>query len=164
MRVLGGSLCVIAMAACTSHQPPPNDQPRESGYRPPEVILRNTSWEDPELAAKGLGRMEVVVRVADRPAQTIHQALVDVRLVADGNLSKKVLTDQNGVARFDSIAVGRYQLTVRAIGYANARSEVTVSGGCRTDVEAYIGISAQGIAPPPPEPGRIRVTTCRTPQ
>jgi len=163
MRVLCGSLCAIVMAACASHQASPNDQPREPDYRPPEVILRNTSWEDAELAAKGLGRMEVVVRVADRPAQTIQQALVEIGLAGERNASKKVLTDQSGVARFDSIAIGQYRLTVRAIGYGNARSEATVSGGCRTDVEAYIGRAAIGIAPPPPEPGRMRVTTCRTP-
>ena len=165
MRVLCWSLCATVMAAaCASHQASPNDLPREPDYRPPEVILRRTSWEDPELAAKGLGRMEVVVRVADRPAQTIQQALVDIRLVGEGNASKKVLTDQSGVARFDSIAIGTYQLTVRAIGYETARSEATVSGGCRTDVEAYLGIFTIGIAPPPPEPGRMHVTTCRTPE
>jgi len=150
-------------AACASHQSPP-----ESSTQPatplPEVIYRNTSWEDPELAAKGLGRLEVVVRVADRPAQVVQSANVSIRLVGATGPSRQLYTDQRGVAAFEAGAVGRYDMIVRAIGYGVAQTQVSVSLGCRSDVEVYIGIFAVGIAPPPPEPSRIRVTTCRQPR
>jgi hypothetical protein len=162
VRELYRSLGCIVLAACATRQAVPiDDAPRESGYRPPEVILRNTSWQDPELAARGLGRLELVVRAGDRPTQTVANAYVNVRLAGTGNAWKQLVADAQGVARLDSIVVGRYELTVRAVGYGSARSEATVSPGCRTDVEVYIGLAAVGIAPPPPEPGRMRVTTCR---
>ncbi len=163
MRGMFLSVCCVILTACASRQAEPNDVPAapETGYQPPEVVLRIKSWEDPELAARGLGRLEVVVRVADRPAQTIANAYVNAKLAGAGNAWKQVLTDGQGIARLDSLAVGRYELTVRAIGYGTAKSEAPISPGCRTDVEAYIGLAAIGIAPPPPEPGRMRVTTCR---
>ena len=155
------AICSL-LAACATRQAVPNvDTQPASGFRAPEVILRNTSWEDPELAAKGLGRLEFAIRSADRPAQKVSEALVLVKLSGTQNPWKQVMTDEQGIARFDSIAVGRYELRVRRIGYGPANSEAIVSPGCRTDVEVYIGISAMGIAPPPPEPGRVRVTTCR---
>ena len=162
MHGLSRTLTCIIVAACASRQAVPNDNAQPgNGHRPPEVIVRNTSWEDPELAAMGLGRLEFAIRVADRPAQKVAQAQVLVKLSGAAGPWRQLVTDEQGIARLDSIAVGRYELRVRAIGYAPAQSEATVSPGCRTDVEVYIGISAMGIAPPPPEPGRVRVTTCR---
>jgi hypothetical protein len=166
MRVARASFSLLVIAACSSRQAQPVavvpvagvSQARENP--PPEIILLNHSWEDPELAARGLGRLEVSVRAADRPAQAIVGALVSLRI--DGRDARRpVQADQRGVALFDSVAVGRYELLVRAIGYGSARAPVPVAPGCRTDVEAYIGIQAIGIAPPPPEPGRVRITTCR---
>ena len=154
------ALSVVLLTACAARQAP-NEVPREGGYRPPEVIERNTSWEDLELAAKGLGRMEFAVRVSGRPTQAVQQALVGIQRVGDLRPTKQALTDDRGVVAFDSIAVARYQLTVRSIGYAQAKSDVDVLPGCRTDVEIYIGIQAIGLNPPTPEPTRVRVTTCR---
>jgi hypothetical protein len=165
MRKITHTLCVVLLMACSARQAPVQvytEPPQDPVYRPAEVIVRNTSWEDPELAAKGLGRMEFVVRVSGRPAQTISQALVDVRHVRDAGRGKRASTNDRGVATFDSLAVGRYQLTVRAIGYASAKSEMIVLPGCRTDIEVYIGVQALGLAPPPPEPSHTRVTTCRS--
>ena len=162
MTGLSRTMVCITLVACASRPAVPDDNPPlASGYRPPEVIVRNTSWEDPELAARGLGRLEFSVRVADRPAQKVAQAQVQVKLRGAETPWRQIMTDEQGLARIDSIAVGRYELRVRAIGYAPAHSEAVVSPGCRTDVEVYIGVSAIGIAPPPPEPGRTRVTTCR---
>jgi hypothetical protein len=127
----------------------------------PEIIYRNTSWEDPELGGKGLGRLEVVVRVADRPTQVVQGADVWVRPDGDTGRSRRRLTDLKGVVTFDSAAVGSYEMIIRAIGYGVGHAQVVVSPGCRTDVEVYIGVFAIGIAPPPPEPARVRVTTCR---
>ena len=155
----------LALAtACASHQSPPPESGTQPVTPPPVVIYRNTSWEDPELATKGLGRLEVVVRVADRPAQVVQSANVSIRLVGATGPSRQLFTDQRGVAAFDAGAVGRYDMIVRAIGYGVAQAQVSVSPGCRSDVEVYIGIFAVGIAPPPPEPSRIRVTTCRPPR
>ena len=162
MRGLFRTMIGVTLVACASRQTAPNDDiPTDGSYRPPEVIVRNTSWEDLELAARGLGRLEFAIRTADRPTQKVAQAQVQVKLSGATGPWKQIMTDEQGIARLDSIAVGRYELRVRAIGYAPAHSEAIVSPGCRTDVEVYIGISAIGIAPPPPEPGRVRVTTCR---
>jgi hypothetical protein len=127
----------------------------------PTIILRQTSWIDDSLAARRLGRLEIVARVADRPTNNIsstgrvliRQAGHDVR--APRNL------DERGMAGFDSLPIGQYEVIVRAMGYAGARVVVPLFPGCRTDVEAYVGIMAVGIAPPPPEKSRIRITTCR---
>ena len=164
MRASFQCLGLALAAACASYQSPPPESSAQPATPPPEVIYRNTSWEDPELAAKGLGRLEVVVRVADRPAQVVQSANVSIRLVGATGPSRQLYTDQRGVAAFEAGAVGRYDLIVRAIGYGVAQTQVSVSPGCRSDVEVYIGIFAVGIAPPPPEPSRIRVTTCRTPR
>lgn len=128
---------------------------------PVEVVLRNTSWEDPELATKGLGRIEVVVRSADRPTQVLEGAQVQVKRVSDGTPSKSQLTDQRGIARFDSTQIGTYDMLVRRIGYAPVRGRITVSPGCRSDVEVYTGVQAIGLYDVPREPSRIRLTTCR---
>ena len=159
----------LLLTACASRQNVATEEPRavvpvyqqatEDTSSRSTLIYRTTSYPDPELAARGLGRLEITVRVADRPTQTIHQALVSIR--AGEAAAKQLLTDQRGIVQFDSIAVGRYQLVVRRIGYGPAKLEAPVSPGCRTDVEVYIGVSAIGIAPPPPEPGRSTITTCR---
>ena len=163
MRGLYRSLGCIILTACAARQAAPNDRSAAvtPDYTMTEVILRRPSWEDPELATRGLGRLEVVVRVADRPAQIVASAQVQVKPTGVRNAAKSALTNQQGVARFDSTAVGRYELTIRAIGYGVAKSELTVSPGCRTDVEAYVGVFAIGLNPPPTEPRRVRVTTCR---
>ena len=62
---------------------------------------------------------------------------------------------------FDSLPIGQYEVIVRALGYSATRAVVPVFPGCRTDVEAYIGIMYVGLAPPPPEKSLIRITTCR---
>lgn len=148
-------LVAVTCASPQSRRPDTNSEPL------PEVIVRSTSWEDAELAAKGLGRLEIVVRVADRPAQVVQQANVALRVAGDEGRWRYILANERGVAVVDSLAVGRYELLFRAIGYAPAKTLVTVLPGCRSDVEAYIGLSAIGIDPPLPEPSRIRVTTCR---
>jgi hypothetical protein len=96
------ALFLCAVAACASRQSPSDsfgegeriDSPR------PEIILRNTSWLDPELAARGLGRLEVTVRVADRPAQNIQQSTVSIRQ-ADREVRRPMATDARGIARLD---------------------------------------------------------------
>lgn len=163
MRNACQNVLILLSAACISQQSPPVDVASQSANPPVEVVLRNTSWEDPELAAKGLGRLEVVVRAADRPAQVIQNAMVQVKLVGDYPPKQK-LTDQRGIALFDSTSVGNYEITIKAIGYGSAYGRITVSPGCRTDAEVYIGVVAIGLDPPPREPSRIRLTTCRTPQ
>ena len=162
MRSAFRCLIPILVAGCASRQMTPGPVSSQPSPPPQELILRGTSWEDPELAARGLGRMEVVVRVADRTAETVVQALVSITLIGKGTPAKQLLSNDKGVVEFDSIAVWQYQLLVRAIGYGSASAEVPVSPGCRTDVEAYIGRQAIGINPPPAEPSRVRITTCRT--
>jgi hypothetical protein len=123
------------------------------------TITREASYDDSELAARSLGRLEVVVRSTDRPTQALPGALVLIRVSPHDSVRR--LTDDRGVAVLDSLKVGDIELIVRRIGYGEARTTVPIKPGCRTDAEAYIAISALGISPPPPMPGRVTITTCR---
>ena len=151
------TLTFLAVAACSSRR-----AAQESEVLAPSAlttILRETSFEDPDLAARNMGRLEIVVRSADRPTQALPSAAVLVRV--NGRDSLQRLTDQQGLVRLDSVPVGDHEIMVRRIGYAVARASVPVKRGCRTDAEVYISIAAIGIAPPPSMPTRITVTTCR---
>lgn len=159
---------VVLLIACASRQSVPDgylpvtvyeDAPADSSARS-TLIYRRNSYTDDGLAALGLGRLEFAVRSAGRPTQVIPQAYVIIR-AGEQAPPQRLLSDQRGIAAYDSIAVGRYQVVVRAIGYVAAAFEAPVSPGCRTDVEVYIGVMALGIAPPPPEPSRAIITTCR---
>jgi hypothetical protein len=123
------------------------------------TTIREASYEDPALAARLRGRLEVVVRSTDRPTQALPEAFVLVRVTARDTLRRS--TDDRGIARFGSVAVGDHEVTVLRIGYGIARASVLIKPGCRTDVEAYVSTLAVGISPPPPMPGRVAVTTCR---
>jgi hypothetical protein len=101
------------------------------------------------------------VRSADQPTQALPEAWVTIHGRERAN-PRPVVADQSGMVRFDTLTVGQYQVEVRRIGYGSTVSTVIVTGGCRVDLEVYIGILAIGIAPPPPMPGRAIVTTCRT--
>lgn len=154
------TFCVLAPllgAACRSTRPAPAVE-RTVDRSNVSVVVREASFEDSELAARGLGRLEVVVRSMDRPTQVLPEAQVLLRTRRD---SLRGATDQRGLARFDSVSVGELELIVRRIGYGIARATIQIKPGCRTDVEAYIALSAIGIAPPPPMPGRVAITTCR---
>ena len=107
MRSVYGCLSLILVTACASHRSPSNANTSATSDSAPELILRRTSWEDPELAAKGIGRMEVAVRVADRPGRPVTQALVSIKIGGDGAPSKQKATNEKGVVEFDSKAVGQ---------------------------------------------------------
>jgi hypothetical protein len=130
----------------------------------PQIILRKTSWIDDSLAARGLGRLEVAVRVADRPTHNVSTARVRIRQ-ASRDVRPAILLDARGVASLDSLPVGQYELIVLAMGHAPTRAVVPVFPGCRTDVEVYVGIMSVGLSPqPPPEKSVFRITTCRDEQ
>ena len=157
------ALILLVLFACTSRGVSTDAAVVEDGVESPrpELSLRNRSWIDDSLAAKRLGRLEIVARVADRPTSNVsstgrvfvRQAGRDVR--APQNL------DGRGMVTFDSLPIGQYEVIVRALGHSATRAVVAVFPGCRTDVEAYIGIMYVGLAPPPPERSSIRITTCR---
>lgn len=123
------------------------------------TILREASYEDSDLTARNRGRLEVVVRSTDRPTQALPSAQVLVRMGQRDALAR--LTDERGMAVFDSLEVGEHELVVRRLGYGLARAIVPIQRGCRTDAEAYIAVQSIGIAPPPAMPGRVTLTTCR---
>jgi hypothetical protein len=157
-------LMCCELTACTRAKPiTVYEEAREvtSAVDPePTIIFRTSSYPDAELASRGLGTIAVVVRVAEQPLRVVANARILVSTTNAGRDSER-MTDDRGQAQFDSIAVGRQQVTVRAIGYGPAKLEAPISPGCRTDIEVYIGIQAIGIAPPPPQPGRVVITTCR---
>jgi hypothetical protein len=148
----------LSIEACAPAQPLPDTRPA-GGASGPTTIFREASYEDADLAARGRGRLEVVVRASDRPTQALPEAQILIRITTRDTLRR--VTDQQGLARFDSVPVGNHEMLVRRIGYGVARAEVPIKPGCRTDVETYIAMSMIGIAPPPPMPGRVTITTCR---
>jgi hypothetical protein len=133
--------------------------PPATGGPPTEIILRGASFEDSDLAARGRGRLEILVHSTDRPTQLLEGAQIRIRISARDTVSR--VTDPQGLARFDSLPVGNHEMTVRRLGYGIARAIVPIKPGCRSDAEAYIAIMHLGIDPPPPMPGRVTVTTCR---
>lgn len=158
------SALVLALSGCAKPRPaivvPQNRATTPVIYPEPTVIYRETSYPEDSLAARGLGTIALVVRVADQPLRVVANAIVLVRASADGRDTQRV-ADERGQVQFDSVVVGRRQITVRAIGYGQAKFEALVVPGCRSDIEVYIGVQAMGIAPPPPQPGRAVITTCR---
>jgi hypothetical protein len=149
-------LSSLLVAACAGAPAPASVATR---LDEPTIILREASFENAELAARGRGQLEVLVHSTDRPTQLLSEAQVLIRV----NLRDTVrrTTNQQGLARFDSLPIGDHELLVRRIGYGVARAAIPIKPGCRTDAEAYISISAIGIDPPPPMPGRVAITTCR---
>ena len=148
----------LSLTACALHRPSPGAEQAVSRSSV-STILREASFEDPDLAAHNRGRLEIVVRSTDRPTQVLPGAQVLVLMNPRDTLRR--ITDEGGLARFDSLAVGDHELVVRRLGYGVARGIVPVKPGCRTDSEVYISISMLGIAPPPPMPSRVAITTCR---
>jgi hypothetical protein len=106
--------------------------------------------------------MAVVVRSADLPMQSLMQARVQLQVGDAPQVAASRSADSLGLAAFDTLAVGRYRVTVSRIGYARAVVFVPVEPGCRTDLEIYIGMLAVGIDPPPPTPMRAVATLCPT--
>ena len=129
-----------------------------TGQEAVTTVARADSLGDSTLAAQHRGRLNVVVRPADRPTQGLFEAQV---LVRNGQRDTVVrVTDEHGLASFESLEVGEHELIVRRIGYGVARAVVPIRAGCRTDAEAFIAISMLGIDPPPPRRGRVTITTC----
>jgi hypothetical protein len=155
VRVLLSSVVLVGCA--TTHAPA--DAPVATHAPTPTIILREASFENADLAARGAGQLEVLVHSTDRPTQLLSDAQVLIRVNARDTVRRA--TNPQGFARFDSLPVGDHEMIVRRIGYGVARAVVPVKPGCRTDAEAYISISAIGINPPPPMPGRVTITTCR---
>ena len=151
------ALASLVIAACAPSRPSPDTWPAVNSSVV-TTILRERSFEDSDLASRGRGRLEVVVRSTDRPTQVLPEALVLVRLNAGDTLRR--MTDHQGLALFDSLPVGNHDILVRRLGYGGVRAVVAIKPGCRTDAEAYIAISMMGIAPPPPMVGRVTLTTC----
>lgn len=159
MRVL----ILLLLAACASRGASTDAALVDDGVESPKavLILRDKSWIDDSLAAKRLGRLEIVTRVADRPTSNVSSAGRVLVRQAGRDVRAPRNLDGRGMVTFDSLPIGQYEVIVRALGHSATRAVVPVFPGCRTDVEAYIGIMYVGLAPPPPERSSIRITTCR---
>src|SRR5215208_6308323 len=111
-----GAAC-LSLGACASRQAifgPDRAVSRSSNA----IILRKASFEDPGLAARNRGRLEVVVRSTDRPTQVLPGALVLVLMSPRDTVRR--MTDEAGLAGFDSLPIGSHELIVRRIGYGVA--------------------------------------------
>ena len=149
---------LFAVHACVQAKPAAPTQPAPIDGTVMTTAARQPAVDDSALAARHRGRLQVVVRPADRPTQPLVDAQV---LVRSGQLDTvSSVTDEHGLASFDSLPVGDYEIVVRRIGYGQARAMVTIKAGCRTDAEAWIALAMVGIAPLPPKSGRVNVTTC----
>jgi Carboxypeptidase regulatory-like domain len=148
---------LFVVHACVRGKPPVVAQPASIDGTVVTTATRQVALDDSALAARQRGRLEVVVRPADRPTQPLLEAQVVVRM---GQLEVRRVTDDHGLASFDSLPVGDYDVVFRRIGYGQAHAPVTIKAGCRTVAEAWIAIAMVGIAPLPPKSGRVNVTTC----
>jgi hypothetical protein len=160
-RVAAVSRCALvfsiaAMLGCAS-------RPATSASSTPAadgkgLLVRTPSFADTELAARQLGRLEVAVRAVERPTQSLEGAIVTVQGL---ETEIRATADRNGVARFDSLAVGAYRVSLRRLGYSpTTLLAVPVRAGCRTDLEIYLSMMMVGIAPPPSMAVRSTITTC----
>lgn len=125
-----------------------------------QVVRRTWSAADTTLAARSQGQLAVAVRSADLPMQALAQARVQLAVDGDSRVFASVSADSVGHARFDTLHVGRYRVTVSRLGYRRAAFTVPVERGCRTHLEVYIAMEFMGIAPPPPTPARATATLC----
>ena len=151
-------LLMVTANACSQARPSGTAPAAPNAQAAVTTIARAASLEDSTLAGLHRGRLDVIVRPADRPTQGVFDAQVLVRIGQRDTIVR--VTDEHGLASFESLEVGEHELVVRRIGYGLARAVVPIKAGCRTDAEAYIAISMIGIDPPPPRRGRVTITTC----
>jgi hypothetical protein len=149
---------LFAVHACVQGKPAASTQAAPLKGTPVSSDARGRVSADSAIAARQRGRLQVVVRPADRPTQPLADAQVLVRVGQRDTVSR--VTDEHGFASFDSLAVGDYEVVIRRIGYGYAHATVSIKAGCRTDAEAFLALSMIGIDPPPPKAGRVTVATC----
>lgn len=152
-RIVSGLALLFAVHACAHAKPatPAQTAPMDGG-------MASSAVRDSALATHLTGRLQIIVRPADRPTQPLPDAQVLLRMRQRDTVSR--VTDEHGVASFDSLAVGDYEVVIRRIGYGYARASVPIKPGCRTDAEAFLALSLVGIDPPPPKAGRVTIATC----
>lgn len=149
----------VTLLACAASSKAPENSATSPGGASSTVILRPISFADATLAAGGLGRLDVVMRSAERPTQSLEGASVLLVRVPHDTL-RRMTTDARGLVPFDSLPVGSYRVTVRRIGYWRADAQASVSAGCRTDLEVYVGLQATGFGDLPRMQTRTVATTC----
>lgn len=148
---------LLALGACVRPQPvrPAPSAPQQPAQSNPVAL--DSAAEDAALAAQGRGRLDVVVRPADRPTQGLPGAVIDLRVGRD---TLRRQADDHGRVSFTSLDVGNYDLLVRAIGYGRANAVVTIKPGCRTSAEAFIGEDIIGLGAPAPRRGQVTIKIC----
>ncbi len=153
-------LCVVFLAACASR----GKTPEYTSLRPrlvaPKVIYRAFSFVDPKLVARGIGSLYVVSRSGDRPTQLMPYW--NVQLVkSPHDTIGRFDSDERGLVQFDALAAGTYDVLIRRVGIAWGLMRVEVVAGCRTDLEAYMGVISYGPGGIPITPTRAVATMCR---
>jgi iron complex outermembrane receptor protein len=88
------------------------------------------------LIATSVCAATVVVNVSDPDGRPVARA--SVKLVPS---SREIPTDAEGVARFDNVAAGTYDVAVRHPGFAPARTEITVADASPLSVP--VGLTTQ---------------------
>ncbi len=124
------------------------------------VIQRRPSYVDSVAVARRVGSLLVVVRAVNRPAETISNVQVVLRDSLQRDV-RKGLSDVRGVVVFDNVPVATYTVRLLAIGFVGFSTRARVTGGCRTDVEAYLTLAFTGIgAMPAVTAPRATMTLC----
>ena len=140
---------------------------------PTAVTTVNSAGESLRTGATGL---RIVVRDTDAPDQPIDQ--VCIVLVRSDSIADRggscVSTNERGVVALSALAGGDYAVSVRRVGYHEARFTIRVRSKCAQILEVYVTnalfpldrcqVRTAGAPPcdpaPPPTPSRAVLTTC----
>ncbi|MBX9602263.1 MAG: carboxypeptidase regulatory-like domain-containing protein [Bryobacteraceae bacterium] len=83
---------------------------------------------------------DIFVSVSDKTGAVIPNATVVVKSVETG-ASRTLQTATDGAARFTLLAVGRYEVTVTAPGFASAKSDAAVNSGAIQELKYTLEVS-----------------------
>jgi len=139
---------MVAVTACRG--PLPDQIPPSS---PLTVFTVPRQWEDTGATST----LHVVVRYVTKPIQPVEAA--QVLLTRTSTL--RLVTDDRGYAKKDSLTAGDYRLSVRRIGYEPLHTTITLVRGCDAWAEVYLAVNPCDLGDCPPYiPARITLSTC----
>ena len=97
------------------------------------------------LEAQSTGRSGLTVQVADGGGSPVREATVRLLLSSGGAVAEPVRTDRRGIASFDGLAPGLYDVRVERVGYRPFLLQQVVAG---PSVGSPVRVSLRSEAPP----------------
>jgi hypothetical protein len=130
----------------------------------PAVVKEWYLTPEPELSTRRQAAILIVIRKANAPESTIVTSRVHLWPPSARNLGLRPAVDSlfpsgDGV-RLDALSPGTHRLWVGSIAYNPAHFLVTLTVGCRTRVEVYLGLQPNCTTGQCSSPSRVVVTTC----